>query len=95
MKINVIGGEMSTREIDEYIAYAAKKYAGRQISGLDLVIDGEFVDIKAYFKDMDFQRAYRSADYLVNDINKLNDAKQQEFADKQLHSAEEKTNESN
>lgn len=89
MKINVIGGEMSVREIDEYIAYAAKKYSGRQIAQLDLIIDGEFVDIKAYFKDMDFQRAYRSADYLVNDINKLNDAKQREFADKQRHAAQE------
>lgn len=95
MKINVIGGEMSVREIDEYIAYAAKKYAGRQIAKLDIIIDGEFVDIKAYFKDMDFQRAYRSADYLVNDIDKLNDAKQREFADKQRHSAEEKVNEFN
>lgn len=95
MKINVIGGEMCTREIDEYIDYVAKKYTGRQISRLDLIINGEFIDIKVYFKDMDFQHTYRSADYLVNDINKLNDAKQCEFADKQRHSAEEKINEFN
>mgnify|MGYP003301102758 CR=1 FL=1 len=31
MKINVIGGEMDRHEIEEYIRYAAKKYAGRQI----------------------------------------------------------------
>lgn len=95
MKINVIGGEMSKREIDEYIAHAGKKYPGRQIRQLDLVIDGEFVDIKAYFKDTDFQHAYRSADYLVNDMDKLNDAKQREFSDKERHSAEEKNNEFN
>ena len=89
MKVNVFGGEMSPREIDDYIAYAGKKYSGRQIKQLDLTIDGEFVDMKVYFKDTDFQRAYRSADYLVNNMDKLNDAKQSEFSDKQRHWVEE------
>lgn len=88
MRINVIGGEMDRREIDEYIKYAAQKYPGRQISGLDLTIDGEFVDLKVHFKDTDFQRTYRSADYLVNNMEKLNDAKQREFSDKERHKAE-------
>lgn len=85
MKINVIGGEMDRAEIDEYIKYAGQKYKGRQIGGLDIVIDGEFVDLKVHFKDMDFQRAYRSADYLVNTMEKLNDAKQKEFSEKERH----------
>ena len=54
MKINVIGGEMDRREIDEYIKYAGQKHRGRQISQMDITIDGEFVDLKFYFKDMDF-----------------------------------------
>ena len=85
MKVNVIGGEMSPREIDEYIAYAGRKYPGRQIRQLDIIIDGEFVDIKTYFKDTDFQHAYRAADYLVNNMDKLNDAKKKEFSEKQRH----------
>ena len=85
MKVNVFGGEMSPREIDEYIAYAGKKYPGRQIKQLDLTIDGEFIDMKVHFKDTDFQHAYRSADYLVNNMDKLNDAKQKEFSEKQRH----------
>lgn len=85
MKVNVIGGEMDRREIDEYIKYAGQKYRGRQISQLDIIIDGEFADLKVYFKDMDFQRAYRSADYLVNSMEKLNDAKQREFSEKERH----------
>lgn len=89
MKINVIGGEMSRHEIDQYIAYAGKKYPGRQICGIDIIIDGEFVDLKVYFSDQDFQRAFRSADYLVNDMDKLNDAKQSEFSEKQRHPVEE------
>ncbi|MBP5578330.1 MAG: hypothetical protein J6X56_02440 [Ruminococcus sp.] len=86
MKINVIGGEMDRREIDEYMKYAAEKYTGRQIGQMDIIIDGEFVDLKIYFKDMDFQRAYRSADYLVNTMEKLNDAKRSEFSEKERHS---------
>ena len=85
MKINVIGGEMDRREIDEYIKYAGEKYVGRQISEMDIIIDGEYVDLKVYFKDTDFQRAFRSADYLVNTMDKLNDAKQKEFFEKQRH----------
>ena len=85
MKINVIGGEMDRREIDEYIKYAGQKYIGRQIGEMDIIIDGEFVDLKVRFKDTDFQRAYRSADYLVNSMEKLNDAKQKEFSEKERH----------
>lgn len=85
MKINVIGGEMCRQEIDEYIKYAGQKYVGRQIKELDIIIDGEFIDLRVHFKDTDFQRAYRSADYLVNTMEKLNDAKQKEFSDKQRH----------
>ena len=85
MKINIINGEMSTLEVDEYIKYVRHKYLGRQIKQLDIIIDGEFIDLKCYFMDTDFQRAYRSADYLVNDIEKLNDAKQAEFSEKKHH----------
>ncbi|MBR1592091.1 MAG: hypothetical protein IJ666_03665 [Ruminococcus sp.] len=85
MRVNVKGGNMCRQEIDEYIEYGRKKYTGRQISGVDIIIDGEFVDLKFYFSDTDFQRSYRSADYLVNDMNKINDAKQSEFKDKEKH----------
>lgn len=85
MKVNVINGEMSSQEIDQYIKYAQEKHRGRQIRMMDIIIDGEFVDLKFYFKDTDFQHAYRSADYLVNNMDKLNDAKQTEFSQKQRH----------
>ena len=42
MKVNVIGGEMNPREIDEYIAYVGRKYPGRQLRQLDIIIDGEY-----------------------------------------------------
>ena len=57
MKINVIGGELDRRELDEYIEYAGEKYPGRQISGMDIIIDGEFVDLKVYFRDTGFSES--------------------------------------
>lgn len=89
MKVNVINGELDIQEIDQYIKYGERKYKGRQIRQLDITIDGEFVDLKFYFKDTDFQYTYRSADYLVNNMDKLNDAKQAEFSQKQTHPAVE------
>ncbi|MBR3283028.1 MAG: hypothetical protein IKI56_06985 [Ruminococcus sp.] len=89
MKINVIGGQLERSEIDAYLKYVSEKYTGRQIRQLDIVIDGEFIDLKVHFSDMDFQRAFRSADYLVNSMEKLNDAKQSEFSQKQRHKTEE------
>ncbi len=85
MKINVINGELDVHEINEYIKYGSEKYIGRQIRQIDITLDGEFVDLKFYFKDTDFQHAYRSADYLVNTMEKLNDAKQTEFSQKERH----------
>ncbi len=83
MKINIVGGELSRAEIDAYIEYGMRKYSGRRISGIDIKIDGEFVDLKFHFNDTDFQHAYRSNDYLVNSIDKLNDSKRSEFIDKE------------
>lgn len=85
MKVNVINGEMDIHEIGEYMKFGEEKYKGRQIKQLDIVVDGDFVDLKFYFKDTDFQYAYRSADYLVNTMEKLNDAKQVEFSQKERH----------
>ena len=85
MKINVIGGEMSRAEIDQYLEYARQKYTGRQISQMDIIIDGEFVDLKVHFSDMNFQRAYRSADYLVNTMDKLIDATEKAFSAMERH----------
>lgn len=87
MKINVINGELNVHEINEYIKYGQAKYKGRQIRQLDITLDGDFVDLKFYFKDTDFQHAYRSADYLVNTMEKLNNAKQAEFSQKERHKA--------
>ena len=62
MKINVIGGEMNRCEIDEYLKYAAQKYVGRQIGQIDIVIDGEFVDLS---NRIGIEHAYTTDDEFI------------------------------
>jgi len=85
MKVNVLNGEISEREKRGYVQYALNKHRGRQIDEIDICLNGEFVDVKVHFCDVDFQHAYRSADYLVDTLEKMNDAKQVEFSDKTTH----------
>ncbi len=89
MKVNVINGELSQKEIEAYIKYGEEKYREHQIKSLDITIDGEYVDLKFTFSDTDFQHSYRSTDYLVNSMDKLNDAKQMEFSQKEHHTIQE------
>ena len=91
MKISIVNGEISEEEKRAYIAYALEKHRGRQIDELEITLDGEFADLKCRFSDIGFQHAYRSADYLVDSMKKLNDAKQTEFSEKERHSATRRT----
>lgn len=38
MKINVIGGEISPNEINEYIKFGKQKYRGKQINQIDITL---------------------------------------------------------
>lgn len=82
MKVNVINGTMDDAEVRGYMDYVRKKYADREIESLDITVDGEYVDLKCHFGDSDFRHVYRSADYLVKSIDKMNDAKKAEYFDK-------------
>ena len=85
MKVNVHNGNLSQHEINAYIEYGMEKYRGRQFESIDIYVDNDFVDLEFHFIDKNFQRTFRSADYLVNSLDKMNDAKQREFKDKKKH----------
>lgn len=84
LDVQVHGGTMAQEEIDAYISYGYKKYAGKEIYAVDIRIDGEDVDLKFYFRPR-FEHVYRATDYLVKTLDVLNDAKQAEFRDKVTH----------
>ncbi|MCD8188021.1 MAG: hypothetical protein LUD57_05320 [Ruminococcus sp.] len=86
MKINVIGERLSQNEIDSYIDYGRKKYRGREISGLTIKTDGDYVNLEFRFCDAPFQRIRRITGYLVGTTERFNNAKRAEEMDRVKHS---------
>lgn len=85
MEINVTGGTLPQEEIDAYKAYIGRKYKGRNVERLDIHVDGEYVDLNVYFEASPFERIRRITGYLVGTLDRFNDAKRAEVADRVKH----------
>ena len=87
MNVNVIGEQLSQDEIDAYIDYGRKKYSDREIIGMTVKTDGDYVDLRYDFaKDIPFDRIRRITGYLVVSIDSLNNGKRGEEHDIVKHS---------
>ena len=87
-RIIVTGGEMEQQEIDAYIQRAKQKY-GKEPLGIDIKIDGEFLELTYDFGLQPFQRIRRITGYLVGTMDKWNDAKRAEERDRVKHGLNE------
>ena len=87
MNVNVIGGELSQKEIDAYVKHGTEQYPNRHITGMDITVDGDYVDLKYYFGSMPFDRIRRITGYLVGTLDRFNDAKRAEEHDRVKHGA--------
>lgn len=86
MNVNVIGEELSQTEIQEYIEYGKQKYSDREIVGITIKADGEYVDLKYDFKpDVPFNRIRRITGYLVGTLDRFCDGKKAEEHDRVKH----------
>ena len=83
--VTVVNGEMAQAEIDAYLARAKEKY-GREPIGLNITIDGDFVDLAYDFGTTPFQRIRRITGYLVGTLDRFNNAKRIEESDRVKHS---------
>lgn len=89
MTIRVNNGVLSDGEIQAYIDYGQQKYPDREITGIDITVDGEFVDLKFEFKpDVPFDRIRRITGYLVGTLDRFNNGKRAEEHDRVKHSVE-------
>ena len=84
-EVNVIGGTLPQEEIDAYIARGAEQY-GRTPDSINITVDGEFVDLEYHFNPQNFERIRRITGYLVGTLDKFNNAKRAEEADRVKHS---------
>ena len=76
---------MEQQEIDAYIQRAKQKY-GKEPLGIDIKIDGEFVELTYDFGSQPFHRIRRITGYLVGSLERFNDGKRAEEHDRVKHS---------
>ena len=85
MNIKVTGGELSQKEIDAYVTRAKEKYPDKMISGIDIHLDGDFVDLTYHWTTVPFERIRRITGYLVGTLDRFNNGKRAEEADRVKH----------
>lgn len=84
--IHVSNGELHEEEIARYVARGREKY-GSKLKGIDIKVDGDFVELTYDIGRVPFQRIRRITGYLVGTMDRWNDAKTAEEADRTKHSA--------
>ena len=80
-----ITGNADPREAQAYVDYLQEKY-NRKLETLDVQIDGDYADLNYTFSHVPFERIRRITGYLVGMMDKWNDAKKAEEADRVKHS---------
>lgn len=82
--VNVTGGEPEENEIEAYIERGRKRY-GEGLRGIDVELDGEYVNLT--YHTVPFDRIRRITGYLVGTLENFNDAKRAEERDRVKHGA--------
>ena len=83
-RINVTGGELPQAEIDAYINRAQQKF-GAEPQGIDIKVDGDYVELSYDFGSVPFHRIRRITGYLVGTLDRFNDAKRAEESQRVKH----------
>ncbi len=82
--VTVEDGELPEEETRCYVARGRDKY-GAQLYGLDIRVDGDYVDLQYHVHARPFQRIRRITGYLVGTLDRFNNAKRAEEADRVKH----------
>ena len=84
----IIKTNTTEQETQAYIDYLEHKY-GRKLQEVNVVIDGEYVDLDFRFEPQPFERIRRITGYLVGSMEHWNGAKTAEEHDRVKHSTSE------
>lgn len=85
MVVKVTGGAMDPLEKKTYVEYLEEKFPGRDFEEINLEIDGDYVNMRWKLADVPFERIRRITGYLVGNMNRWNNAKAAEEADRVKH----------
>ncbi|MBQ8687501.1 MAG: hypothetical protein IJ512_02980 [Ruminococcus sp.] len=90
MKTVIKNGTFTQQEIQACILYTKKRWGVRLPQGLKLILERSGNgQIEVTYDPPIARSVYRSTDYLVNNLDKLNSAKRAEHGDKLLHASAE------
>lgn len=83
-EIKVVGEAISEEEKQNYVNYLEEKH-GRKLESLTIETDGEYVNLNFKLSEVPFERIRRITGYLVGTMDRWNDAKTAEEADRVKH----------
>ena len=72
--VNVRGGVLPQEEIDAYVQRAVQKF-GKEPKGIDILVDGDEVELTYDLGSHPFQRIRRITGYLVGTLDRFNNGK--------------------
>lgn len=85
IQVNVKGGVMTDAEKEAYIRRAREQYPDKRISSMDITLDGDYADITYHWETVPFERIRRITGYLVGTLDRFNNGKRAEEADRVKH----------
>ena len=92
MVVEVLGSEISADQKQAYLTHIKEKIgasAFRAITQIIIKIDGDFVNLEWHFSPAPFDRIRRITGYLVGTLDRFNDGKRAEEADRVHHGYDE------
>ena len=84
VEFTVHNGTLTDAEKQAYVKWAEEKYGVTPVS-MDISFDGEFADVHTNLGRKPFERIRRITGYLVGTLDRFNDAKRAEEADRVKH----------
>lgn len=85
IEVKVTGGQISEEEKNAYIERGIKKYGEDNLEGIDIELDGDYVNLHYHIIPVPFQRIRRITGYLVGTLDRFNDAKRDEVESRVKH----------
>ena len=82
--VDVENGELPREELEQYVARGREKFA-QKLHGINIHVDGDYVDLRYHIDNDPFQRIRRITGYLVGTLDRFNDAKRAEERDRVKH----------
>ena len=83
--VNVTGGSLPNDEIEGYIERGRRKRPEAMLTSLSTNVDGDYVELSYTNNEVPFERIRRITGYLVGDMNRFNNAKRAEVAERVKH----------